>query len=146
MRGGCCSGWLLGFANLCVTFCKFQTYGLWHIRIESNPLLKVLFRRLCTGPRVKSHETHRRRCFPIFACDFQQGSLVPLVCSEEQIELPRLGVHRQAAHEQGAHLVFTGGHRVDGVHTLRERCVHDASEFAGWSGVSGGCGSSGWRR
>lgn len=27
-----------------------------------------------------------------------------LVCSEEQIELPRLGVHRQAAHEQGAHL------------------------------------------
>jgi len=29
---------------------------------------------------------------------------IHLVCSEKQIELPRLGVHRQAAHEQGAHL------------------------------------------
>lgn len=27
-----------------------------------------------------------------------------LVRSKEKIELPRLGVHRQAAHEQGAHL------------------------------------------
>lgn len=27
-----------------------------------------------------------------------------LVRSEEQIELPRFGVHRQATHEQGAHL------------------------------------------
>lgn len=27
-----------------------------------------------------------------------------LVCSEEQVELPRLGVHRQTTHEQGAHL------------------------------------------
>lgn len=29
---------------------------------------------------------------------------IHLVRSEKQIELPRLGVHRQAAHEQGAHL------------------------------------------
>lgn len=29
------------------------------IRRETGYYLKVLFRRLCTGPRVKSHETHR---------------------------------------------------------------------------------------
>lgn len=44
------------------------------------------------------------------------------------------------------HLVLAGGHRVDGVHALGERRVHDASEFAGWSGVSGCSSSSGWRR
>lgn len=54
-----------------------------------------------------------RSCFSIFAGNLQQGSLVSLVGSEQQVQLSGLCVHRQPTDEQGSNLRGKRGEHFD---------------------------------
>lgn len=124
---------LLGLANFGVTFSKLESDGLRHVRVKTHSLLQILLGSLSTRTRAECDEAHGRGSLAILAGHLEQRALIALVSPEEQVQFPRLGVHRQAAHEQCPHLLLFSCCCVDGVHALGQ-CVAVIHGHAGHRG------------
>jgi hypothetical protein len=69
--------------------------------------------------RAKAGRTTRKKClgnyrsgFAVLAGHFELRVLVAVVGAEEQVQLPRLGVHRQSADKQRPHLPEDGDKQI----------------------------------